>query len=229
MSATEESADHSVEERLKGDSAADVPEVAAILPLDSEIPPAPSPTEPSVASAITSRLKTGEEQHRVVGPLVRFLNSVGWTLDQLEFGRLEWRVPATPSEATRRERGESFRGFPCDIAIFDSPERRGDPRHLLMIVETKVPDDTITVLRLRGRRIDKTVGLCFVILGAGTILGAPLVKGAVASLLPSGSQAWYDVFFVVWVLVPRWLVHGFMVGFGMAAVVLGSQQRHPAN
>lgn len=64
---------------------------------------------------IDSRLKAGPEQTNVVGPLVRYLVKTGWSLDQIVFGHREWRVPKSPSEATKRERGASFAGFPVAI------------------------------------------------------------------------------------------------------------------
>ncbi len=124
-----------------------VPEAAGILPLDSDPPSDAHP--PSVVDfAITAKLKNTREQREIVGPVVQFLVSAGWKLPQMEFGRREWRVPKTPSEATKRERGHSFEGFPCDIAIFDSPERQGNPQHLLAIIEAKTPDEEAGVSQL---------------------------------------------------------------------------------
>lgn len=98
---------------------------------------------------IDSKLKAkSPEQTKVVGPIVRQLVSTGWDLSQLIFGRLEWRVPKSPSEATRREKGESYEGFPCDIAIFDSPKRVGDPRHVVAVIECKQPDEERGVSQL---------------------------------------------------------------------------------
>ncbi len=53
-----------------------------------------------------------------MGPLVSALVAKGWGLAEIIFGRSEWRVPVRPSEATRREKGCDFVGFPSDIAIF---------------------------------------------------------------------------------------------------------------
>jgi type I restriction enzyme M protein len=85
-----------------------------------------------------------------VGPLVRLLVQYGWSLDQMRFGKNEWRVPRSPSEASKRERGRAFDGFPVDIAVFDSPQRVGDPRHLLIIVETKLPNEDAGVAQLES-------------------------------------------------------------------------------
>ncbi len=64
------------------------------------------------------------------------------------FGRKEWRVPKSPSEAHKREKGESFDGFPCDITAFDSPKRIGDPKHVVAVIECKQPDEEAGVSQL---------------------------------------------------------------------------------
>ena len=79
----------------------------------------------------------------VVFPLVKHLVGLGWLLEQITFGKREWRVPKNPSEASKREKKQSFEGFPIDIALFDSPEHAGDPRHLLMIIECKQPTEEV--------------------------------------------------------------------------------------
>jgi type I restriction enzyme M protein len=98
---------------------------------------------------IANQLKAGPEQQTVVGPLIQYLVSLGWNLGQLRFGTNEWRVPKSPSEATKRERKQSFAGWPCDIAVFDSPTRV-DPRHVLVIVETKALNDEAGVSQLEA-------------------------------------------------------------------------------
>ena len=65
---------------------------------------------------IKKKLKDVPEQRDVVGPLVSQLVDAGWSLDQIIFGKSEWRIPKSPSEATKREKGTSFAGFPVDIA-----------------------------------------------------------------------------------------------------------------
>lgn len=92
---------------------------------------------------IQSRLKSGPEQTKVVGPLVELLLKKGWSLDQIIFGKNEWRVPKSPSEASKRESGASFDGFPVDIAVFESPESVGDYKSLLFIFECKAPSITV--------------------------------------------------------------------------------------
>ena len=89
---------------------------------------------------ISEKLKAGPEQQLVVGPIVEILVSNGWNLGQIVFGKSEWRVPKTPSEASKREKGVSFDGFPVDIAVFDSIATCGDYRHLLFMIECKQPN-----------------------------------------------------------------------------------------
>ncbi|SDB26655.1 N-6 DNA Methylase [Desulfonatronum thiosulfatophilum] len=71
-------------------------------------------------------------------PLVEKLLKLGWDKNQLQY-EPEWRVPKTPSEASRREKGQSFKSFPIDVAIFDHPSHVGDYQHLQVIIETKAP------------------------------------------------------------------------------------------
>jgi type I restriction enzyme M protein len=103
-----------------------------------------------VSEAISSKLKNTSEQKLVVGPLVAHLVSIGWKLDQIVFGKQEWRVPTSPSEATKREKGQSFNGFPVDIAVFDRINHVGDPRHLLFIIECKQPTEQAGVTQLES-------------------------------------------------------------------------------
>ena len=87
---------------------------------------------------IENRLKDGPEQRKVVGPLVARLVEVGWDLRQIIFvifGHGEWRVPKSPSEATKREKYNAFADFPVDIAVFDDASTVDDPRHLLFLIE----------------------------------------------------------------------------------------------
>ncbi len=100
--------------------------------------------------AITSLLKGTVEQRTVVGPLVQQLVSLGWDISQMVFGKKEWRIPKTPSEATKREKGHSFSGFPVDIAVFDKIENCGDPSHILFIVECKRQEEKAGVAQLEA-------------------------------------------------------------------------------
>ena len=100
--------------------------------------------------AITSLLKGTVEQRTVVGPLVQQLVSLGWDISQMVFGKKEWRIPKTPSEATKREKGHSFSGFPVDIAVFDKIENCGDPSHILFIIECKRQEEKAGVAQLEA-------------------------------------------------------------------------------
>ena len=84
-------------------------------------------------------VKEGPEQQLVVKPLVEFLIHKGWNVNQILFGNNEWKIPKTPSEASKRELGHSFDYFPVDIAVFDDEKNCGDYRHLLFIIECKQP------------------------------------------------------------------------------------------
>lgn len=101
-----------------------------------------------VPNDISALLQSGSEQEEVVGPLASYLQDLGWSLDQLVFGKKEWRVPKRPSEASNREKNRSFEGFPVDIAVFDSTENRGDPAHCLILFECKAPDEEAGVDQL---------------------------------------------------------------------------------
>ena len=116
-------------------------------------------TKPTVVAPITvpldtpviSKLKRNSpEQMLVVGPLVERLLSLGWDLNQIVFGKQEWRVPSSPSESSKREKGQSFAGYPVDIAVFDAVNTVRDPRHLLFIIECKQPNDTAGVSQLES-------------------------------------------------------------------------------
>lgn len=100
--------------------------------------------------SVSDLLKDTREQQLVVGPLVQYLVSLGWNVDQIIFGKREWLVPKSPSEQTKREKGRSFNGYPVDIAVFDSTDTVGDPRHLLFIVECKQPDEQAGVSQLEA-------------------------------------------------------------------------------
>lgn len=97
--------------------------------------------EAPIDETIEKLLKNTKEQKQVVGPLVKYLVELDWDLKQIVFGKKEWRVPKSPSEATRRQKRQSFDGFPVDIALFDSVKHCGDPRHLLLLVECKQPKE----------------------------------------------------------------------------------------
>lgn len=94
-----------------------------------------------IQETIKQSLKQGPEQNLVVGPLVEQLITLGWKLEQIWYGKKEWKIPKNPSEATKRQKGESFDFFPVDIAVFDDPKNSGNYRHLLFIIECKQPTE----------------------------------------------------------------------------------------
>lgn len=69
-------------------------------------------------------------------PLIDKLIRIGWDVNQIQYSP-EWRVPTLPSEASRRELGQSFKSYPIDVAIFDHPSNMGSYEHLQIIIETK--------------------------------------------------------------------------------------------
>ena len=97
---------------------------------------------------IPPKLKSTPEQQLVVGPLVDYLLSLGWSFDQVVFGKKEWQVPRRPSEASKREKGRSFEGFPVDVALFQSVKKCGDYEGVRIIVECKAPDERTGVSQL---------------------------------------------------------------------------------
>lgn len=103
-----------------------------------------------LVTSIEDRLQNTNEQRIVVGPLVEYLVDSGWKLEQIVFGRGEWRVPQSPSQATLREKGQSFDGFRVDIAVFDDPSHVNDPRHLLFLIECKQPTEEAGVSQLES-------------------------------------------------------------------------------
>ena len=97
---------------------------------------------------IVELLKDGPEQRLVVGPIVERLIGLGWEQKQIIFGKNEWKIPITHSEASKREKNEAFDYFPVDVAVFDSVETTGDYRHLLFIIECKQPDIDVGLQQL---------------------------------------------------------------------------------
>jgi type I restriction enzyme M protein len=104
----------------------------------------------TLPAEIAGKLKATREQQLVVGPVVQYLTTLGWSLDQMIFGKKEWRIPKSPSEQTKREKGQSYEGFPVDIAVFDDPKNIGDARHIVFLVECKQPDEAAGVKQLEA-------------------------------------------------------------------------------
>lgn len=90
----------------------------------------------------------GLEHEDVRLPLISKLESLGWKSEQMLYSP-EWRVPKTPSEATKREKGQSFHGFPVDLVIFDEPDNRGSWQHVAILFETKEPKEKAGLSQLQ--------------------------------------------------------------------------------
>lgn len=73
-------------------------------------------------------------------PLIEKLVNLGWDKNQIVY-QPEWKVPKTPSDASRREKGQNFQSYPIDVAIFDNPSNVGEYQHLQIIFETKTPTE----------------------------------------------------------------------------------------
>lgn len=89
---------------------------------------------------------TDNPEHNLVRlPILNELVSNGWSRSSIicpspDSSDSEWRVPKAPHEASKRELGRSFAGYPVDLAIFDSDEHTGEWDHILAILEFKQPD-----------------------------------------------------------------------------------------
>lgn len=83
--------------------------------------------------------KSGPENTFTRMPLIQKLKDLGWAGNQIVY-EPEWQVPKTPSEASKRESGKSFKGFPVDIVIFEKEEYRNNWEYVHVIFETKAPD-----------------------------------------------------------------------------------------
>lgn len=85
--------------------------------------------------------------------------------------------------------------------------------------------------RVRRKRVDDVAATLFTVVGLVSMATAPLAKGIVASLLPD-TAAWYGSegdLGTLWFFFPRWLVYGFLVGFGVVIVYVGSSRSHSSN
>lgn len=84
-------------------------------------------------------LTSGPEYEKTGKKLIELLESRGWSKDMMMINP-EYRVPKSPSEASKREKNsKTWKGFPVDLAVFDSVRNVGDPAHIVMIAETKKP------------------------------------------------------------------------------------------
>lgn len=95
---------------------------------------------------MTYESDTFKEHHLTRLPTLQALLDLGWSRDQVqcpspESNDKEWRVPKTPSESHKREKGNGFNGYPVDMALFDSIEGKGDWQHCKIIIECKEPTE----------------------------------------------------------------------------------------
>lgn len=95
------------------------------------------------------------EHHETRLPVLKALLELGWSRGQIicpspDSSDKEWYVPKNPSNAANREAHKSFKGFPVDMALFDSVEYTGNFEHLIGIIECKNPnrDDGISQLEI---------------------------------------------------------------------------------
>lgn len=96
-----------------------------------------------------------KEHHLTRLPVLNKLLELGWKREQIicpseDSSDKEWSVPRTPSEAANREAKKNYRGFPVDIALFDSAENVGAYEHINIIIECKAPtrEDGISQLKV---------------------------------------------------------------------------------
>ena len=81
-------------------------------------------------------MPAGSEEIDATQPLITLLLGLGWPATRLRT-RPQWKVPKTPSEASRREVGQSYQGFPCDIVLFATAEQSYEK--VQIICECKKP------------------------------------------------------------------------------------------
>jgi type I restriction-modification system DNA methylase subunit len=84
-------------------------------------------------------MPVGPEHNLVRLPLLEKLRALGWSDEQIQH-EPEWRVPKNPSQASKRELGGSFDGFPVDITLFDATATGQDWERVLVLFELKRPN-----------------------------------------------------------------------------------------
>lgn len=107
-----------------------------------------TPVRPTLVDYISGQvIPAGDEETNATQPLAaRLVTTLGWPIDQIRT-RPQWMVPKTPSEATKRELRQSFKGFPCDLVIFASAKK--SPDEIRVICECKKRDLTAGVEQLK--------------------------------------------------------------------------------
>lgn len=152
------------------------------------------------------------EHNLVAVPTYEDMLALGWQPDQIIYdetpsGKGQWRVPKTPHDISKRDSGKKYEGYPVDFALFDAPENRGDPDHLIAIFEFKAPDIEVGVRQLKaymrhepstvfGYWTNGTDSAAVYLLGDGTLsepfVGVPLPSPADNMRLPSERALTYD-------------------------------------
>lgn len=89
----------------------------------------------------------GPEHNQTRLPLINKLIKLGWEKEQIQY-QPEWLVPKSPSEASKRESGKKYNGFPVDVAIFNSSDTAGGWEDIKIIFETKQPERTDGISQL---------------------------------------------------------------------------------
>lgn len=101
-----------------------------------ELHAALAPTE--VGNSISGKTPGGPEHQQVRLPVIDELLRMGWHQTQLRWSP-EWRVPKSPSEASKRESSSSFSGWPVDLVLFDDENHNGSWEDILVVFEFKAP------------------------------------------------------------------------------------------
>lgn len=156
--------------------------------------------------------KSHPEHNLVAVPTYEDMLALGWSPDQIicdesPSGKGQWRVPKTPHDMSKRDAGRKFEGYPVDFALFDAPENRGDPDHLIAIFEFKAPTIDVGVRQLKtymrhepatmfGYWTNGTDSAAVYLLGDGTLsepfAGASLPSPSDNIRLPSERALTYD-------------------------------------
>lgn len=90
---------------------------------------------------------TGPEHERARLPVIEALKVLGWSDRQMQW-QPEWRVPQAPNEASKREGGHGFAGWPVDLVLFEDPDAPLDWQNVLALFEFKAPNLTEGISQL---------------------------------------------------------------------------------
>jgi type I restriction enzyme M protein len=87
----------------------------------------------------------GDEEALATQPLIEMLLARGWSPQQIQ-SRPQWRVPLRPSDNTPEGRKK---GYPVDIALFESESGFGTPEAVRIICECKKPSEKDGIEQLK--------------------------------------------------------------------------------